>query len=285
MFYSTEILSSLALIGLSFVSDFIAPEKGLSFAKTNYIFFLIYSGICFSKISRIFSRILNEMQQVKAVFGVMSNLKPFLRDLLGMLVCIFLIFGQLGINFFGGLINSQTPNVHQIKTGKALATDYQKINFNDFPNAIVTLWNLFLRNKWLETVNMYLIMMPTNRFRWFFVAFAIITNFLIMNLIVGFVVEVILTHLNKKYTKFIKIDEEMLRGIVNEEEFDDSSEESDKEEDVYVDDEKQMDLEERARLLAEAINKGLEKNLASLGLKEEKLDEKTEMHNEMMPMI
>ena len=55
---------------------------------------------------------LAELPQTEAVINVLINLVPFISELIGMLVVVFLIFGQLGINFFGGNINSSTPKIY-----------------------------------------------------------------------------------------------------------------------------------------------------------------------------
>lgn len=285
LFYSQEIMSSLGLIGLSVVSDFLKPEGGMSLARTNYTFFLIYSGICFSKITRFFATVLSELPQVKAVFGVMANFKTFLENMFGMMLCIFLVFGQFGINNFGGVVNSETPFIFEKIMGKPLPKDYHKMNFNDFPNSVVALYNIFMKNNWPTMSNMYLIEKENKNFRWFFLIFLVITTIVIMNLIIGFIVDVILSHLNKKYNKYIKIDDEMLKNIKRAETDFDSSEEEVEDEDAFVDDEKEADLETKARALAEAFNKGLEKNLQRMGMGEKKLDKKTEAQMEFMPLV
>lgn len=182
-------------------------------------------------------------------------------------------------------MNSKTPEVFQLKLGRPLPKDYHKINFNDFPNGIVMLYNIFLRNNWQEIQNMFLIHASSTDFRYYFISFIVVTTLVILYLIIGFIVEVILTHLNKKYTKYIKIDEEMLKHIKQNDEYDDSSEEDVNDEDVFVDDEREKDLEDKARELADAFNKGLEKNLQAIGVSEKKLDKKAEQQLEMMPLI
>lgn len=285
LFYSQEIISSLALIGLSLTSDFLKPDGSMTLARTNYVFFLIYSGVCFSKITRIFATVLQELPQVKAVFGVMANLKTFLENLFGMMICMFLLFGQWGVNTFGGLVNSQTPFEYHNQMGVHLPKDYHKINFNDFPNSMVALYNIFTKSNWLLIANMYLVEKEDKNYRWFFLIFLVISTLVILNLIIGFIVDVILTHLNKKYSKYIKIDEEMLKQIKTEDDGYDSSEEEVEDEDVFVDDEKESDLEARAKALAAAFNKGLEKNFQALGGAGKRLDKKAEAQIEFMPII
>lgn len=94
-FYIFEIFSSIGIIALSTASDFLVPSPPLTLEQTNYNFFLIYSIFCFSKCGRLFNQVLKELPQTKAVIGVLSSIKPFLLDLVGMLVNIFLIFGQV----------------------------------------------------------------------------------------------------------------------------------------------------------------------------------------------
>ena len=236
----------------------------MTLARTNYVFFLIYSGVCFSKITRIFATVLHELPQVKAVFGVMANLKTFMENLFGMMICMFLVFGQWGVNTFGGLVNSQTPFEYHNQMGTSLPKDYHKINFNDFPNSIVALYNIFTKSNWMLISNMYLLEKENKTYRWYFLIFLLISSLVILNLITGFIVDIILTHLNKKYSKYIKIDEDMLKQIKADDDGGESSEEQVEDEDVFVDEEKESDLEARARALAAAFNKGLEKNFKAL---------------------
>ena len=69
------------------------PEPPKSFEESNHLFFLLYSLFCFSKILRIFAQVLAELPQTEAVINVLINLVPFISELIGMLVVIFLVFG------------------------------------------------------------------------------------------------------------------------------------------------------------------------------------------------
>jgi hypothetical protein len=101
-FYILEIFSSVGLIALSTASDFLVPKPPLNLERTNYNFFLVYSVLCFSKGGRLFTTVLKELPQTKAVVGVLSCIGPFLVELFGMMVNIFLIFGQVkfGLRIF-----------------------------------------------------------------------------------------------------------------------------------------------------------------------------------------
>jgi hypothetical protein len=60
-YYKTEIASSIVLIALGISSDFLNPKKDQTLEEANYMFFLIYSACCMSKVGRLFSTVLKEL--------------------------------------------------------------------------------------------------------------------------------------------------------------------------------------------------------------------------------
>jgi hypothetical protein len=62
------------------------------------------------------------------------------------------------------------------------------MNFNDFPNTIVFMWNIFINNNWLDMAYMALLKFPktkANFAKWYFVLFLVFTQFLVLNIIIG----------------------------------------------------------------------------------------------------
>lgn len=89
---------------------------------------------------------------------------------------------------FGGNINSKTPELFLKIKNKPLANNYQEMNFNDFPNTIVFMWNIFINNNWLDMSYMALLKFPkskANFAKWYFVLFLVFTQFLVLNIIIG----------------------------------------------------------------------------------------------------
>jgi len=288
-FYTIEIFGSVGLIGLSVVSDFLIPEKGKSFEETNHNYFLVYSIFCVLKVLRIFDQVLSELPQTKAVVNVLVNLGPFLGELMGMMFNLFLIFGQLGMNMFGGNINSKTPKEYKEKVGRTLPLGYETLNFNDFPNACVFLWTIFTNNNWLELSYMALLELPDEYdeyTKYFFVAFTLLTSFFILNVIIGFIVEVILSYLNQKYNKNIKLSDAAIEAIRDNNEYSESSESDESDENAFVDDEAEKDIEAKIRDLFNNLNKGLASNVKAFGQKEDEDQKEFEMQRrDEIPII
>lgn len=89
---------------------------------------------------------------------------------------------------FGGNINSQTPANFLKKKNKPLPLNYEQMNFNDFPNTIVFMWNIFINNNWLDMAYMALLKFSkrkANFAKWYFVLFLVLTQFLVLNIIIG----------------------------------------------------------------------------------------------------
>ena len=109
---------------------------------------------------------------------------------------IFFFFGTIGITLFGGAVNSTTPDFYKQKVGSDLPTGYWFLNFNDFPNAILVLYVNVINNNWVFITNMLCLSKDDSRtiFKWYFVIFQLIVNLFIMNILVGFIIDNIMTN-------------------------------------------------------------------------------------------
>lgn len=261
------------------------PVKGKTFEETNYTFFVLYTFFCFSKIGRVFNQILKELEQFKAIFNVISSLRPFLSNLFYVLINIFLIFGQLGINFFGGKINSKTPAAFEAVMKRKLPLNYEFQNFNDFPNACVYLWNIFINNNWLDMSYMAIIQDDQRAYRWFFIVFILTTQFFIFNVITGFIIDIILSHLGNKYKSTYNISEEAIEAINEGDDYVDTSDSEESDENIFVDDEAEADLETKIRNMVDDMNKGLASNMKTFGMADKELEEDAGNRAEAVPLI
>lgn len=120
---------------------------------------------------------------------------PFLSNLIQILLTTFFVFSTIGIALFGGNVNSNTPALYKEKLGADLPTNYFLLNFNDFPNAMLILYINVINNNWIFFANMT-VLDKEDRYtwtKWFFVLFQLIVNIFIMNILVGFVIDNIMT--------------------------------------------------------------------------------------------
>lgn len=86
----------------------------------------------------------------------------------------------------------------------------------------------------------------------------------------GFIIEVILSHLNKKYVSYYTLSDEAINAIKNKDEYEDTSSSEEEDENIFVDDEAEFDLEARLRRIFDEVNKGLASNLRTFGMDEGK---------------
>lgn len=95
---------------------------------------------------------LGRLKQIGLTLSIFYHLMPFLKDLGGMVMIIFFMFATIGINLFGGHVNSGTEELHNRKIG-GMGTKYDRVNFNDFPNAIFMLFVNVIGNNWIFFCN------------------------------------------------------------------------------------------------------------------------------------
>ncbi|KAL6543387.1 mitochondrial thiamine pyrophosphate transporter [Orobanche hederae] len=102
-------------------------------------------------------RLLMRVQQYRAFVATFLTLLPSLVPYLGTIFCVLCIYCSLGIQIFGGLVNAGNPDL----SGTDLEDNdfsllwnfldklsYLLFNFNDYPNGMVTLFNLLVMGNW-----------------------------------------------------------------------------------------------------------------------------------------
>jgi hypothetical protein len=192
-----EFLTTIIIYGLGFfMSNFgIHIPTAANFEQSIPFVFNIYAFSCLIRISRIFCEVLLGWSQIRAVVNSVMSMRPILFGLVNMLIVVFVMFGQVGIHLFGGKINSNTPQEYAQVSGGTLGESYSKLSFNDFPNAIIMLWALLVNNCW---PNLTIMAVSHDDNPWcmiYFVCFIIITCVVILNIVIGFVIDVILAYL------------------------------------------------------------------------------------------
>jgi two pore calcium channel protein len=96
------------------------------------------------------------------------------------------IYCSLGVQIFGGLVNAGNPD---LEATDLAANDYLLFNFNDYPNGMVTLFNLLVSEVWQELMVSYKDLTGTSWTYAYFISFYLITVLLLLNLIIAFVLE------------------------------------------------------------------------------------------------
>lgn len=200
----SQLASSAVIIG--FCSYFIIEAQsfqtlvGLDLIHETYV--KLWGIACLMKFGRMVA-VLSRIKQIGLTLEVFYNVLPFLSNLFGMTMIIFFVFATVGINIFGGNITNHTPAFYQQKVGSPLPDGYQYLNFNDFPNAILTLYVNVINNNWMFVTNMLILSEDDSKVqqKWFFVFFQLIVNYFIMSILVGFVIDNIMVSFDLNKTE------------------------------------------------------------------------------------
>ncbi|CAL5403663.1 unnamed protein product [Camellia sinensis] len=131
-------------------------------------------------------RLLMHVQRYRAFVATFLTLIPSLMPYLGTIFCVMCIYCSLGLQIFGGTVNAGNPDLEGTDLAK---NDYVLFNFNDYPNGMVTLFNLLVMGNWHIWMQSYKELTGTSWTYAYFVSFYLITILLLLNLVMAFVLE------------------------------------------------------------------------------------------------
>ena len=114
-------------------------------------------------------------------------------ELFSILLVSFWFFAQIGITIFGGALNDSV-NLEQW----GLPQSYIYNNFNDFLNSYIILFELLMINNWMVQVDVHVKVMGSKYYRIFFVLFYLWAVLLCINVIVGFVIDYLVSQYKYK---------------------------------------------------------------------------------------
>ncbi|KAJ7948316.1 Two pore calcium channel protein 1 [Quillaja saponaria] len=131
-------------------------------------------------------RLLMHVNRYRAFVATFLTLIPTLMPYLGTIFCVFCFYCSLGLQIFGGIVNAGNAKLEQTDLAN---DDYLLFNFNDYPNGMVTLFNLLVMGNWQAWMQSYMELTGTYWTLVYFVSFYLITVLLLLNLVVAFVLE------------------------------------------------------------------------------------------------
>ena len=127
----------------------------------------------------------------------------FIYDLTLQILIVFLIFASIGLNFFGGSINSFSLDLYNEDMN--LDLNYEYLNFNTFINSLVFLFVVITNNDWPVLANICIADSGNtgNRrlLRFVFIFFKFFINYLLLNSILAFLMEILYVYQKKKQLK------------------------------------------------------------------------------------
>ncbi|CAI9280049.1 unnamed protein product [Lactuca saligna] len=131
-------------------------------------------------------RLITRVHSFHAFGSVFLTVIPSLMPYLGTIFCVMCIYCSMGIQIFGGKVNAGNPDLPSTDLAD---NDYLLFNFNDYPNGMVTLFNLLVMGNWQVWMQDYGTLTGSGWTYVYFISFYLITVLLILNLIVAFVLE------------------------------------------------------------------------------------------------
>ncbi|EXB37988.1 Two pore calcium channel protein 1 [Morus notabilis] len=94
---------------------------------------------------------------------------------------------------FGGMVNAGNPKLEATDLSD---DDYLLFNFNDYPNGMVTLFNLLVMGNWQVWMQSYKDLTGTSWTLVYFISFYLLTVLLLLNLVIAFVLEAFFAELD-----------------------------------------------------------------------------------------
>ncbi|XP_047341814.1 two pore calcium channel protein 1-like [Impatiens glandulifera] len=168
------------IIVIGETATFVSPKNVTFLSNGEWIRYLLLA-----RMLRLI-RLLMHVQRYRAFVATFLTLIPSLMPFLGTIFCVLCIYCSVGLQVFGGLVNAGNT---ELKETDLSEDEYLLFNFNDYPNGMVTLFNLLVMGNWQVWMQSYKDLTGTYWTYTYFVSFYLITVLLLLNLVVAFVLE------------------------------------------------------------------------------------------------
>ncbi|KHG26811.1 Two pore calcium channel 1 -like protein [Gossypium arboreum] len=159
---------------------FASPDEFYFFSNGEWIRYLLLA-----RLLRLI-RLLMHVRSYRAFVATFLTLIPSLMPYLGTIFCVLCIYCSIGVQIFGGIVNAGNP---ALEATELTDDDYLLFNFNDYPNGMVTLFNLLVMGNWQVWMQSYKELTGTSWSLVYFISFYLVTVLLLLNLVVAFVLE------------------------------------------------------------------------------------------------
>jgi len=145
--------------------------------------------IVFARILRLV-RLVTNMPQFVEIGETFVNILPAAKRLLGALFCIMFLFACVGLEFFGGKINTDPSSPYStLLSGTDFATaNYYANNFNDLASGMMTLFDLLIVNNWFILVDGFTAV-TSEWYRFYFIWFYCIGVLITLNIVVAYILD------------------------------------------------------------------------------------------------
>jgi hypothetical protein len=194
-----DIIFSLMIMGLASICLSI-PEKNYYtelMTKNRHYFKWLCSLFILKSIR--FLKLFGYNKQIAVVTKVIFDSFAFLKDILGIIMIFFFIFGCIGMAMFGGNVNSDTPKLFDEVYGDEPDMGLLVCNFNDYFFAIMTLFTVMLGG-WTDIIKVNTVNFGQENnsmiYNIYFITYFFFVSLCFMNTLFGFLVDNVAANLD-----------------------------------------------------------------------------------------
>ena len=194
-----DIVLSLLIMGLGM--QCLAISENLFYTdlmtKNRYLFKWLCSLFVCKSIR--FLKLFGYNKQIAVVTKVIFDSFAFLKDILGIIMIFFFLFGCIGMAMFGGNVNSATPALFEEVYGDEPDMGLLVCNFNDYFFSIMTLFTVMLGG-WTDIIKVNTVNFGQENnsmiYNIYFITYFFFVSLCFMNTLFGFLVDNVAANLD-----------------------------------------------------------------------------------------
>lgn len=149
----------------------------------------VWAFLCLAKQFRFFL-LLFKFNRQRMRSHIIYPYGRYLYDVTGLIIVLFIIFGTLVLNLFGGNVHTFTSILYneQLKT----EYEYEYLNFNSLINSLISLFVVVLNNNWPILANMGVIgdIQKKQIMKFVFIVFKLLINYILINSLIAFTIQI-----------------------------------------------------------------------------------------------
>lgn len=189
----------ISVVGVIFFSSvlFVIPVNYWELDPIGpYALYICWSFSAFLKFFRLHYIMTISFTSYKVIVKTCIHIVPLILDLISIYLIVVLFYATLGLTMFGGVINTGFPSKYETVVGEELDMAEINLSFNDLTNSMVYLVTMNISyfmtgiqkglaaSAIVSNSSFYLFLT-----RVYFYSFMIITEMIIIDLIIGFIME------------------------------------------------------------------------------------------------
>jgi len=194
-----DIILSLFIMGLGIQCLAISESSFFTelMTKNRYLFKWLCSIFVLKSIR--FLKLFGYNKQIAVVTKVIFDSFAFLKDILGIIMIFFFLFGCIGMAMFGGNVNSATPPLFEEVYGDEPDMGLLVCNFNDYFFSIMTLFTVMLGG-WTDIIKVNTVNFGQENnsmiYNIYFITYFFFVSLCFMNTLFGFLVDNVAANLD-----------------------------------------------------------------------------------------